>query len=241
MLFDRSSWSQKHSSTNTTYIHLAREYWVSSRSYETHHLANMWKQHKRKRWDIYYREPTRVKILPLPHSIKADTACVHTECTQSHICNKAASHLCQFASSKHLRHSILAFILGTFEHPATNTAAQHVVRIEKYSLVIPFQALWQMRTGTSTKIIEVRGRFPKAARTLVILADTEWYIRSPRVQRSNLKPRWFSLKPFPGNFRQGHSGISEPHISSLIWWSEIIQANLEWLLRTALWKITAFC
>lgn len=30
-----------------------------------------------------------------------------------------------------------------------------------------------MRTGTSTKIIEVRGRFPKAARTLVILADTE--------------------------------------------------------------------
>lgn len=42
MLFDRSSESQKHSSTNTTYIHLAREYWLSSRSYEMYHLANMW-------------------------------------------------------------------------------------------------------------------------------------------------------------------------------------------------------
>lgn len=48
MLFDTSSWSQKHSFTNTTYIHLAWEYWVSSRSYEMHHLANMWKQRKQK-------------------------------------------------------------------------------------------------------------------------------------------------------------------------------------------------
>ncbi len=109
--------------------------------------------------------------------------CVHTECThawaESHICNKAASHLCQFASSKYLRHSLWAFILRSVKYPATNTEAQHVVQIEKYSLAIPFQALWQMRTETSTKIIEVRGRFPKVARTLVILADTEWYTRSP--------------------------------------------------------------
>lgn len=165
---------------------------------------------------------------------------MRTECTQSHICNKAASHLCQFASSKHLRHSIRAFILGSVEHPATNTAAQRVVRIEKYSLVIPFQALWQMRTGTSTKIIEVRGRFPKAARTLVILADTEWYTRSPPESRG---PIW-SPDGFHWNLSlviSVRAILSEPHISSLIWWSEIIQANLEWLLRTALWKITAFC
>lgn len=48
MLFDRSSQSQKHSSTNTIYIYLAREYWVSSQSYEMYHLANMWKEHKQK-------------------------------------------------------------------------------------------------------------------------------------------------------------------------------------------------
>lgn len=98
-------------------------------------------------------------------------------------------------SSKHLCHSIRAFILSSVMYAATNTAAQHTVQMEKYLVVIPFQTLSQMRTETSDKIIEVRGRFPKVARTLVILADAVWYIQSPRVQRSNLKLRWFSLKP----------------------------------------------
>lgn len=61
------------SSTNITYIHLAREYWVSSRRYEMHHLANMWKQHKQKdetfitmnphKWKYYYSHTVLKHIL----------------------------------------------------------------------------------------------------------------------------------------------------------------------------------
>lgn len=151
------------------------------------------KMNKQKRWDIYYHKPTQVKLLPLPHSIRAHTACVHTGCThawaESHMCNKAAGCLCQFASSKHPRQSVWAFILC--KKPATNTAAQRVVQTEKDSQVIPFQALWQTSAETSTKIIEVRGRFPKVARTL---ADTEWYIQSPECRGPIWSPDVFSVK-----------------------------------------------
>ncbi len=82
MLFDGSSWSLKHSSTNTTYNHLAREYWVSSSELWNASPCKYVETAQTKRWDIYYNEPTRLKTLPLPHSIKAHTACVHTECTE---------------------------------------------------------------------------------------------------------------------------------------------------------------
>lgn len=139
-------------------------------------------------------------------------------------------------SSKHLCHSIRAFILSSVMYAATNTAAQHIVQMEKYLVMIPFQTLSQMRTETSDKIIEVRGRFPKVARTLVILADAVWYIQSPPSPEVQFEAQMVFTETFPGNFSQDHSGTSEPQISGLIWWSEIIQATLEWLPHSALWN-----
>lgn len=142
MLFDRSSWSQKHSSTNTTYIHLAREYWVSSQSYETHHLANMWKQHKQKDETFITMKPTQLKILPLPRSIKAHTACVHTECTQkvTYVIKLPATYV----SLPHLSISVTQFgllILCSSRVPSDKYSSRACCPDRKYSLVIPFQAL----------------------------------------------------------------------------------------------------
>lgn len=111
MLFDRSSWSLKHSSTNTTYIHLAREYWVSSRSYEMHHLANMWKQHKQKDETFITMNPHKWKYYH-SHTLwkHIQRVCILNVHRQSHV-RESCSYLCHFVSSKHFCPSLRAFLL----------------------------------------------------------------------------------------------------------------------------------
>lgn len=130
-------------------------------------------------------------LLPWTHTNENITAptqylstysvCAHTECiytwAESHICNDAVSYLCRFASSKHLRHSVWAFILCSVKCPETNTAAQRVARREKYFASDPLSDPLTDEDGSIDQNNRSQGgRFPKMARTLVIVAVTEWYI-----------------------------------------------------------------
>ena len=74
------------------------------------------------------RAHTQVKILPLPHSIKAHTASVQTECThawaESHICNKAASYV----SLPHPSASVTQFrVLSSAQSSTWRQIQQHSV------------------------------------------------------------------------------------------------------------------
>lgn len=113
-------------------------------------------------------------LLPWTHTsenITTPTQCysIYSECVyrmyaERHICYKKRSYLCRFY---HLSISVTQFrILSIPQWSAQRQITRAACCSDRKALCSdPLQALWQTRTEISRKIIEVRGRFPKAART----------------------------------------------------------------------------
>lgn len=131
-------------------------------------------------------------------------------------------------SSKHLCHWIRAFILSSVMYAATNTAAQHIVQMEKNPFTDEDGNLGQNNTS--------QGQISQGSKNTGHLSWCCMVHTIPPSPEVQFEAQMVFTETFPGNFSQDHSGTSEPQISGLIWWSEIIQATLEWLPHSALWN-----
>lgn len=119
MLFDRSSWSPKHSSTSSAYIYLARKYWfsglVKDETFITMNPHN-WK---------YYHSHTVLKQI--------QQVCILNVHRTSHICNETGSYLCHFS---HLSISVTQFGLSSFPQWCTRRQTQ------QHSILFRWKSTW---------------------------------------------------------------------------------------------------